>query len=66
MFISKEPSFSSGLYSTNIHAIKMYHSINQKFIDPAIFIIWYDRLGHSGVIMMRKIIENMHGDPLKS
>jgi hypothetical protein len=27
---------------------------------------WHDRLGHPGTIMMRRIIENSHGHPLKN
>jgi hypothetical protein len=29
------------------------------------FMLWYDCLGHSGTIMMCRIIENSHGHPLK-
>ena len=28
--------------------------------------LWHDRLGHPGLIMMRRIIENSHGHPLKN
>lgn len=27
--------------------------------------LWYDRLGHSGSTMLRKIVESTHGHPLK-
>jgi hypothetical protein len=30
------------------------------------FMLWHDRLGHSGIIMMCRIIENSHGHPLKN
>jgi hypothetical protein len=30
------------------------------------FMLWHDRLGHLGTIMMRRIIENSHGHPLKN
>jgi hypothetical protein len=30
------------------------------------FMLWHDRLGHPGTIMMRQIIENSHGHPLKN
>ena len=39
--------------------------IDQKFIDTNNLIIWHDRLGHPGSIMMRRIIENSNGHPLK-
>jgi hypothetical protein len=28
--------------------------------------LWHDRLGHPRTIMMRRIIENSHGHPLKN
>jgi transposase InsO family protein len=28
--------------------------------------LWHDRLGHPGSVMMRRIIENSHGHPLKN
>ena len=37
----------------------------QKPSDPKYFTIWHDRLGHPGSIMMRRIIENSCGHPLK-
>lgn len=60
------PVFTSGLYYTNIRAIEANAIINQKFIDTNNFIIWHDRLGHPGSIMMRRIIENSNGHPLKN
>jgi hypothetical protein len=30
------------------------------------FMLWHNRLGHLGTIMMRRIIENSHGHPLKN
>jgi len=39
---------------------------HQYFSDPEIFMLWHDRLGHPGSIMMRQIIKNSHGDPLKN
>jgi hypothetical protein len=40
--------------------------VHQKCSDPNIFMLWYNRLGHPGSIMMRRIIENSHGHPLKN
>ena len=42
-----------------------FAKVNQKFTDPRSFVVWHDRLGHPGVIMMRRIIENSHGNSLK-
>jgi hypothetical protein len=40
--------------------------VHQKCSDPNIFMLWHNRLGHPGSIMMRRIIENSHGHPLKN
>ena len=40
--------------------------MNQKFIDKEPFIVWHDRLGHPKSIMMWRIIENSHENPLKN
>ncbi|XP_038984372.1 uncharacterized protein LOC120111397 [Phoenix dactylifera] len=40
--------------------------MHQKCTDPKIFMIWHNRLGHPGSIMMRRIIENSLGHPLKN
>ncbi|KAJ9542696.1 hypothetical protein OSB04_029202 [Centaurea solstitialis] len=40
--------------------------INQKFMDRENFILWHDRLGHPGSVMMRKIIEQSCGHPLEN
>jgi hypothetical protein len=38
----------------------------QKCSNPNMFMHWHDRLGHAGTVMMRRIIENSHGHPLKN
>ncbi|KAL4026378.1 hypothetical protein IC575_014807 [Cucumis melo] len=40
--------------------------MNPKFMNLNMFTIWHDRLGHPGSIMMKRIIENSHGHPLKN
>jgi len=40
--------------------------IHQKYSHPKICMIWHDRLGDPGSIMMRWIIENLHRYPLKN
>jgi hypothetical protein len=64
--LEKLPSFSLGLYYTYISTIETHVIVNQKFTDYDKFIVWHDRLGHPGSIMMRKIIENSCGHELKS
>ena len=59
-------SLSSGLYYTLIRGVEVHAVMNQKFSDPKIFMLWHDRLGHLRSTMMRKIIENSHGHPLKN
>ena len=41
-------------------------AIHQKCSDPKVFMLWHDRLGHPGLIMMRRIIKNSHGHALKN
>ena len=41
-------------------------AIHKKCSDPKVFMLWHDRLGHPGSIMMHWIIENSHGHPLKN
>ena len=62
----KLPSFSSRLYYTTIKPIESYVVINQKFNDPKIFTLWHHTLDHPGSSMMRRIIEQSHGHPLKN
>ena len=40
--------------------------MSQKLSHPNIFMLLHDRLGHSWSTMMRRIIENSHGYPLKN
>ena len=64
--LEKLPAFSSGLYYTFIHEIESHTVMAQKASDPKCFTLWHDRLGHPGSIMMRRIIENSCGHPLKN
>ena len=64
--LEKLPSFSSGLYYTYINTIEINTIVNQKFTDYNKFVVWHERLGHPAPNMMRKIIENSCGHPLKS
>ena len=64
--LEKLPAFSSGLYYTYISTIETNLTVNQKFTNHDKFVIWHDRLGHPGSIMMRKIVENSCGHQLKS
>ena len=58
--------YLSRLYYTIINAIESYEVINQEFTYPKIFLLWHDRLRHRRSTMMRKIIENSYGHPLKN
>ena len=66
IIVEKLPAFSSGLYHTTIKSIKSYVVMNQKLNDPKIFTLWHNRLGHPGSSMLRRIIEQSHGHPLKN
>ena len=62
----KLPAFSYGLYYTYIRTIAANAIVNQEFINSNEFILWHDRLGHLGSIMMRKVLENSYGHLLKN
>ena len=62
--LEKLPVLSSGLYYTIIRKAEVYAVVNQGVTTE--FKVWHDRLGHPGAIMMRKIIENSCGHPLKT
>ena len=64
--VEKVPVFSSRLYHTTIKSNESYAVMNQKFNDPKIFTLWHDRLVHPGSSMMRRIIGQSHGHPLKN
>ena len=58
--------FSSRLYYTTITTIELNMVMSQKISHPNIFMLWHDRLGHLGSTMMKRIIENSHGHPIKN
>ncbi|KAK9159702.1 hypothetical protein Syun_006043 [Stephania yunnanensis] len=64
--LEKIPALSSGLYFTHIRHVETNVVLNKKINDPTTFILWHDRLGHPGSSMMRIIINNSHGHPLRS
>ena len=66
LVLEKLHIFSSGLYYTTMRTIETNVAIHQKFSDPKVFMLWHDCLRHLGSIMIRHIIENSHGHPLKN
>jgi hypothetical protein len=58
--------FSSGLYYTTMRTIEANVAVHQKCSNPIIFTLWHDLLGHPRSVMIRRIIENSHGHPLKN
>ena len=60
------PSLSCGLYQTTIRSIESYAIMNQKFNNSNAFLLWHERLGHPGISMMRRIVQNYNGHPLTS
>ena len=63
--LEKLPSYSCGLYQTIIRPIESYAVMNQKFYNLKL-LIWHERLGHPGLSMMRRIINNYLGHSLKN
>jgi hypothetical protein len=66
LILEKLPAFSFELYYTTIRTIDSHDVMHQKYSNPKMFMFWHDRLGHPGTIMIRRIIENSHGHPLKN
>ena len=64
--LEKLSTLSSGLYYAKISTIEAHSIVNQKFTDLKTFVLWHDRIGHPGSIMMTRIIENSNGHPLKN
>ncbi|GJU56587.1 putative reverse transcriptase domain-containing protein [Tanacetum coccineum] len=61
----KLPMLHSGLHYTHINVPQAHMAVKEKYCDPGIFSLWHDRLGHPGSTMMKRIVENTHGHPLK-
>jgi hypothetical protein len=66
LVLGKLFAFFSRIYYMIMKSIEINVMIHQKCSDPKIFMLWHDRLRHSGSIMMRWIIKNLHGHPLKN
>ena len=66
LVMEKLSTFSSGLYYFTITTIELNMVMSKKLSHPNIFMLWHDRLGHPESTMMRRIIENSHGHPLKN
>ena len=56
---------NSGLYCIQIRAIESYATMSWRLIKPNEFELWHDRLDHPSATMMRRIIVNTRGYPLK-
>ena len=63
--LEKLPKFDSNLHYTYMNIVESNMVVKEKCCDPGILSLWHDRLGHPGLTMMRRIIENTHGHPLK-
>jgi len=64
--VLEKTTFSYSLYYTHISTIETHVIVSQKLTNQNEFLVWQDRLGHPRYIMMRKIVENSCGYPLKS
>ena len=63
--LEKLPTYSSGLYHIDIKPVEKNMVSYQKLHDKELIHLWHDRLGHSGIRMMQKIIENSIGHLMK-
>jgi hypothetical protein len=64
--LEKLPELPSSLYYTSLKENESYMVVEQKFTNHRNFIIWHDRLGHPGSVMMQKIINSSCGHKLKN
>jgi peptide/histidine transporter 3/4 len=64
--VERLPSSSSGLYYTYVEPTEEYVAMKTIFQNIESFRIWHDHLGHPGLSMMRRIINNSAGHDVKS
>jgi peptide/histidine transporter 3/4 len=64
--VEKFPSSPSGLYYMYIKPTDGYVAMKALFRNTESFQIWHDRLGHPGLSMMRRIINNFAGHDVSS
>ncbi|KAJ0497533.1 putative RNA-directed DNA polymerase [Helianthus annuus] len=63
--LEKLPMLHFGLHYTHINMPQPQMAVKESSCDPETFNLWHDRLGHPESTMMKRIIENTHGHPLK-
>ncbi|KAI3457314.1 hypothetical protein Pfo_013977 [Paulownia fortunei] len=56
---------ASGLYCIPIRAFESYTTTPRKLVNPEIFGLWHDCLGHLRTTMMRRIAKHTRGHSLK-
>ncbi|GKA51598.1 disease resistance CC-NBS-LRR class family protein [Tanacetum coccineum] len=61
----KLPMLYFGLHYTHINVPQAHMAVKEKYCDHGIFSLWHDKLGHPRSTMMKRIVENTHGHPLK-
>jgi hypothetical protein len=66
LVLGKLHAFSSRICYTIMKFIKTNVVIHQKCSNQKLFMLWHDRFGHLRSIMVRQIIENLYGHPLKN
>ena len=54
------------LYCVSKQVIEFYAAMSWRLVNSNVFGLWHDCLVHWGATMMRKIIENNKGHPLKN
>jgi len=56
---------SMGLYYVPIRAIESYATMPWKLVNPDVFGLWHDCLGHPGATMMQRILKKYSWTPFK-
>jgi hypothetical protein len=64
--VERLPSSPSGLYYMYVKPTEEYVAMKTIFRNIESFRIWHDRLGHPGLSMMRRIINDSAGHDVRS
>ena len=62
--LEKLRSLECGLYLTTINTVESYSSLNSKFSNSPLIVLWHERLGHPGTSMLRRILHQSNGHSL--
>ena len=62
--LEKLRSLECGLFLTTINTVESYAILNPKFSNSTPIVLWHERLGHPGTLMLRLILHQSNGHSL--